>query len=213
MAFAVAGASMSSSLRASSAFVNSLTIASSGALSLSGSSAVFDFGEDQREQMLRFLDFEFDGLPGLQLLLHVIDERREIVAPRHHDELVTAHAFERNARAPQIEAGGLHGAHRRFVPVGFVGGAPLHGSGDLVVAFREDRGLNLHRFADDALRRKAPMIDRRRHAFDRHARRGDRLGHRLLVGGLRAAFHLRLREQDEGLGLGAEAGALRPPST
>ena len=129
------------------------------------------FGEHQREQMRGFVEFELDGLARLQLLLDVLDERREVVAPRDHGELVAAEAFERNARFPDVEAGGLRGAHRHFVPGGFVGGAPDHGGGDLVVTFGEDRGADFGALADRALGREAAVVDRRHHAFDRHARR------------------------------------------
>ena len=100
--------------------------------------------------------------------------------------------------------GGWTGDHRRFVPVGFVGGAPLDGGRDLVVALGEDRGLDFHRLADDPLRRKAPVIHRRRHAFDRDPGIAHRFIDGLLVGGLRAALDLRLREQHERLGRGPE---------
>ncbi len=80
IAFAVSAASTSASLRSASAFVNSLTMLFERFLG--GAFGRLHFGEDQREQVPRFLEFEFDRLPGLQLLLHVIDERREVVAPR-----------------------------------------------------------------------------------------------------------------------------------
>ena len=64
--------------------------------------------------------------------------------------------------------------------------------------------LDFHRLADDPLRRKAPVIDRRRHAFDRDAGIAHRFVDGLLVGGLRAALDLRLREQHERLGRGPE---------
>ncbi len=160
----------------------------------------FHFGQDQREQMPRFFKFQFDRLVGLQLLLHVIDQRSEVVAPRDHREFMTAEPIQRNVRRPQVVAERQDRHHLRFVPVGFIGGAPLHGSCDLVVAFRENRGRDLSRFAHDPLRRKAPVIDRRRHAFDRHPRPQQSLVHRLLVGGLGAALDLRLRQQDRRFG-------------
>ncbi len=156
----------------------------------------FHFREHEREQMARFLDFQLDSLVGLQLFLHVLDERRKIVAPRDHRELVAAEPFERNPCGPQIVAGRWRGMHGRFLPGGFVGGAPEDRGGDPVVTFGEDRRFHFDAFACDALDRELPAVDRRRHAFDRDARGGDRVQHGFAAAALAVGFVDGRREHD-----------------